>query len=57
MLVYPLIGLGLIFGLLKAGLIGDPILAFTMLLLYATPPATNLMLMANLHRNLESDLA
>ena len=35
----------------------DPMLAFTMMLIYATPPANNLMVMANLHHNYESDLA
>ena len=57
MLIYPAIGLGIVYGLFKAGAIVDPMLAFTMMLIYATPPANNLMVMANLHHNYESDLA
>lgn len=57
MIIFPAIGLGIIYGLFKAGAIVDPILAFTLMLIYATPPANNLMVMANLHHNLESDLA
>ena len=52
MLVYPLVGIGIVFGSYKGGLIQDPFLALIMMLLYTTPPATNLMLMANLHHNL-----
>lgn len=52
MIFFPLIGLGIVYGFFKAGAIVDPMLAFTMMLLYATPPANNLMVMANLHHNL-----
>ena len=58
LIVYPLVGIGVVYyGGYKLGFIEDKMMVFVLLIMYATPPANNLMIMATMQKNLESDLA
>lgn len=58
LVIYPWVGIGVIYyGAYWSGIIKDKMMVFVLLLMYATPPANNLMIMATMHKNLESDLA
>lgn len=58
LVIYPWVGIGIVyFGAHRSGLIDDKMMVFVLLLMYATPPANNLMIMATMQKNLESDLA
>lgn len=43
---YPLVGIGIVYGSRLLGLIIDPMMELVLLLMYATPPANNLLVMA-----------
>ena len=49
LIIYPLIGIGIIYGSKLAGLLFDPMMELVLLLMYATPPANNLLVMAQIH--------
>ena len=49
LLIYPLIGIGIIYGSKLAGLLIDPMMELVLLLMYATPSAYNLLIMAQIH--------
>ena len=59
LVIYPWVGIGVIYygAYYQTGIIKDKMMVFVLLMMYATPPANNLMIMATMHRNLESDLA
>ena len=57
MIIYPLIGIAIVFGSKLGGLIIDPMMEFVLLLMYATPPANQLLVMAQIHKNLEADFS
>ena len=58
LIVYPCVGIAVVYyGGYRGGLIQDKMMAFVLMLMYATPPANNLMIMATMQKNLESDLA
>lgn len=43
---YPLVGIGIVYVSRLLGLIIDPMMELVLLLMYATPPANNLLVMA-----------
>lgn len=57
LLIYPWIGVAIVIPLYYGQVLNDPMMVFVILILFAAPPANNLMIMASLHKNFEGDLA
>ena len=56
--MFPLLGIAIVYYAGRSlGLLSDPMMVFVLLIMYATPPANNLMIMATMNKNHEADMA